>query len=129
MDEMIRLILSMEWLTEQNIIRAVSYTFFFVTIAVFLWQLFRSAVAIKKARVQGKIRFRTIIHCMGAFYLIVVTLLAAGINGLSGIFWIHSFIGFSLTCIFLMDKASKRGIQPAKRVKFKRRAIKKANSH
>lgn len=126
MNEAIRLVLSMEWLTEQNIVRVVSYSFFFVTIAVFLWQLFRSIVAIKTARVQKKIGFRTIVQCLGAFYLLVVTLLAAGINGLSGIFWVHSFIGFSLTCIFFMDRASKKGVQPAK---LKRRSMKKANSH
>ncbi|MCM3787846.1 hypothetical protein M3221_05355 [Domibacillus indicus] len=126
MNEAIRLVLSMEWLTEQNIVRVVSYSFFFVTIAVFLWQLFRSIAAIKTARVQKKIGFRTIVQCLGAFYLLVVTLLAAGINGLSGIFWVHSFIGFSLTCIFFMDRASKKGVQPAK---LKRRSMKKANSH
>lgn len=126
MNEAIRLVLSMEWLTEQNIVRVVSYSFFFVTIAVFLWQLFRSIAAIKTARAQKKIGFRTIVQCLGAFYLLVVTFLAAGINGLSGIFWVHSFIGFSLTCIFFMDRASKKGVQPGK---LKRRSMKKANSH
>ena len=126
MNEVIRFVLSFEWLTEQNIVRAVSYTFFFVTLAVFAWQLYRSIVVVKKAKKQKKIGFRTIVQCLAAFYLIVVTLLAAGINGLTGIFWVHSFIGFSLTCIFFMDRASKRGMPPPK---TKRRSMKKANSH
>lgn len=126
MNEVIRSVLSLDWLTEQNVVHAVSYTFFFVTVAVFAWQLYRSIVVVKQAKRQKKIGFRTIVQCLASFYLIVVTLLAAGINGLTGIFWVHSFIGFSLTCIFFMDRASKRGMPPSK---IKRRSMKKANSH
>ncbi|MCP3761713.1 hypothetical protein NLX67_04860 [Domibacillus sp. A3M-37] len=115
MEDIISLIVSMkEWLTMENVVQAVSYTFFFVTIGVFAWQVYRCIRVVRKAVALKKIGFKTILQSLITLYFVVIALLSAGINGLTGVFWVFSFIGFSLTCIFWIDRASKRGMKPAK---------------
>ncbi|OES43878.1 hypothetical protein [Domibacillus iocasae] len=115
MEDVISLIASIkEWLTMENVVQAVSYTFFFVTVGVFAWQVYRCILVIRKAVALKKIGFKTVVQSLITLYLIVIALLSAGINGRTGVFWVFSFIGFSLTCIFWIDRASKRGIKPAK---------------
>lgn len=100
---------SMEWLTIQNAVTVTAYLFFFVTLSVFFWQVYRYIGFVKQAVLLKKIGFRMIIQSFCTLYLVVVAALSAGINGFSGVFWVFSFIGFSLTLIFMMDRASKRG--------------------
>ncbi len=99
---------AMELLTLHNLLTVASYTFFFVTLAVFLWQVYRYVGFVKEAVSLKKVGFRVIIQSFFTLYFVIVALLSAGINGFAGIFWVFSFIGFSLTLIFFIDRAAKR---------------------
>ena len=114
MEDIISLIASMKkWLTMENVVQAVSYTFFFVTVGVFAWQVYCCIRVVRKAVALKKIGFKMIVQSLITLYIVLITLLSAGINGRAGVFWVFSFIGFSLTCIFWIDRASKRGKKPA----------------
>ncbi|WP_046175292.1 hypothetical protein [Domibacillus indicus] len=114
MEDIISRVASLEWLTMGNAVKAVSYTFFFVTVAVFAWQVFRCIRSVKHAISLKKVSLKVIGQSLITLYIILVILLSAGINGLTGIFWVFSFIGFSLTVIFWIDRSAKRGTKPEK---------------
>ncbi|OAH57898.1 MULTISPECIES: hypothetical protein [Bacillaceae] len=99
---------TMESLTIKDVINVAAYTFFFVTLAVFVWQVYRYIGFVKKAILMKKIGLTIIVQSFFTIYLILIAMLSAGINGFTGIFWVFSFIGFSLTLIFMIDQAAKR---------------------
>jgi hypothetical protein len=102
------LVAFMESLTMKDVINVAAYTFFFVTLAVFVWQVHRYIGFVKEAVLLKKIGLAIIVQSFFTIYLVLIAMLSAGINGFTGIFWVFSFIGFSLTLIFMIDRASKR---------------------
>lgn len=109
MKEMIiSLLATVESLTMKDVIYFAAYAFFFVTLAVFVWQVHRYVIFVKKAMRVKKIGLTIIVQSFFTIYLVLIAILSAGINGFAGVFWVFSFIGFSLTLIFMIDRAAKR---------------------
>ncbi|OKL36810.1 hypothetical protein [Domibacillus mangrovi] len=104
----ISLLAAIESLTVKDIVDFAAYTFFFITLAVFVWQVHRYIGFVKKAILMKKIGLSIIVQSFFTIYLVLIAILSAGINGFTGVFWVFSFIGFSLTLIFMIDHAAKR---------------------